>query len=178
MSWDVEIDVGELERDWAEACAVLSDGIVKGVTRGVTDAAAEARTTHAFKSHTGALEASIRGRIETATRGGAVGVIEALASYASYVEEGTSPHDIRPKAGEGSVGPLRQGQSRRKKGDVGTHRSALRFEVGGETRFAAVVHHPGGRSMPFMGPAVQHAERIIEAEVDLAVERAARIMER
>ncbi len=178
MGWDVEIDTSELERDWPEALGALSDGITRGVTRGVEDAAAEARATHRFKSHTGALEQSIQGRLETATRGGAVGIIEATAKHASFVENGTAPHDIWPKAGEGSVGPTRKGQSRRDKKDIGTTRAALRWQGPDGTRFAKVVHHPGSQGEPFLGPAVQKAERVIEVEVEIATEKAAEIMGR
>lgn len=178
MGWDVEIDTSEVERDWPEALGVISDGITKGVERGVTEAAAEARATHRFKSQSGALESSIRGYLETTTRGGAVGVIEATAKHASFVENDTKAHEIRPKAGEGSMGPLREGQGRRKKGDIGTHRVALRWQEGGSSHFAAVVQHPGTQGQPFMGPATQKAERVIEVEVELAVVRAAEIMER
>lgn len=171
-----EIDTSELERDWARSCNVLSDGVRRGVAMGVAEGAAEARSSHAYKDRTGALTKSIQGRVEVSAPGAAEGVIEALEPYASFVEEGTQPHEIRPKAGEGSVGPLRRGQSRRTKTDIGTHRVALRWTEGGQVFFARVVHHPGGKPYPFMGPAVQKAERVIEREVDIAIAEVASIM--
>jgi hypothetical protein len=53
---------------------------------------------------------------------------------------------------------------------------ALRWTEGGRVFFASVVHHPGGKPYPFMGPAVQKAERVIEREVDIAIAEVADIM--
>ena len=175
-----EIDTSEVERAWERAVGELADGINRGVERGVTEGAEQARTTHPYQDHSRALSDSIRGYLErSAARsagGEAIGVLVAGAKYASFVESGTAPHEIRPKEGHGFEGPLQKGQSRRGRNDVGTHRSALRWTDGGGTHFAAVVHHPGGRAYPFMGPAVQKAERVIEVEVDLAIDRVARVM--
>jgi len=46
--------------------------------------------------------------------------LEFAADYASYVDEGTPPHQIRPR-----------------------NARVLRFRVGGKTVFARVVNHPG-----------------------------------
>lgn len=178
--FDCEIDTSEVERAWVEACGVLADGVNRGVERGVEAGAEQARGSHAYQDHSHSLTDSIRGYLErSAARvagGEAIGVLVAGAKHASFVEEGTSPHDIRPKEGHGFEGPLQKGQSRRTKKDVGTHRVALRWTDGSGQHFAAVVHHPGGRSLPFMGPAVQKAERVIEVEAELAAERAATLM--
>lgn len=178
-----EIDgLEELQADWREAMGALADGINRGVERGVTDAAAGARSSHPYQDRTRVLTESIKGwldRSASRTAGGeAIGVLFAGAPYASFVESGTGPHDIYPKAGEGSMGPLPKGQSRRDKKDIGTHRVALRWEQGGQIRFAAMVHHPGSQQKPFMGPAVLKVERIIILEVELAELRAAEIMAR
>jgi hypothetical protein len=153
--WTVEIDVGELERDWADACRALSDGCRRGVARGIAEAAAQARASHPYRDQSGRLTGSIGGRVVTSTGGGAEGVIEATARHASFVEGGTPPHEIR--AGRADV---------------------LRWESGGSVRFARVVHHPGTSPRPFMEPAVLKVERVIEREVGVAEAEAARIMER
>ncbi len=179
MSFDVTIEgLEDLRRDWDESLGVLSDGIRRGVDLGVKEGADYARSNHAYKDKTGALTRSISGRLETSTRGGAVGVIEATAPYASEVEKGTAPHEIRPKASSGFVGPVRRGQSRRASDDIGTTRTALRFDMGGEQVFARVVHHPGTAPHPFIGPAAQKAERVILREVEVSQERVAEIMSR
>lgn len=184
-----EIDgLADLERDWADAMGALADGVNRGVERGITDGIAQAKSSHAYKDHTGGLTGSLRAYMErSAARlagGEAIGVMMADAKYASYVEEGTEAHDIRPKAGVDDIGPTRPGQGRHaladaKKGETQEHkRKALRWESGGEVRFAHHVHHPGGRPYPYLGPAVQKAERVIEVEIAIAEERAAQIMSR
>ena len=64
--------------------------------------------------------------------GGLQGVIVCDHPATLFVLYGTRPHIIRP---------------RRKK--------ALRFDVGGRTVFAAVVHHPGTRPNDFLGRALR-----------------------
>jgi HK97 gp10 family phage protein len=51
--------------------------------------------------------------------------------YASYVEFGTQPHEIRPKKADG----------------------VLVFQAGGRTVYAKVVKHPGTKAQPFVRPA-------------------------
>jgi hypothetical protein len=55
------------------------------------------------------------------------GSVHDNADYALYVHEGTSPHVIRPR-----------------------NAKALRFDVGGRTVFAQLVHHPGTKARPFL----------------------------
>ncbi len=94
VSFTVEIDTADLERAWDESLNVLSDGMRRGVSMGCEEGAAQARASHPYKSRTGALAASTSGRIEVASFGVAEGVIEATRPYASFVEEGTAPHEI------------------------------------------------------------------------------------
>ncbi|SHT27460.1 Uncharacterised protein [Mycobacteroides abscessus subsp. abscessus] len=49
------------------------------------------------------------------------------ARYAVYVHEGSRPHLIRPR-----------------------NAKALRFQIGGRTVFAKLVHHPGTKARPFL----------------------------
>lgn len=55
------------------------------------------------------------------------------APYAPYVEFGTAPHDIKPKAGH----------------------KALKFMVNGHPVYAKIVHHPGTKAQPFVRPAFE-----------------------
>lgn len=55
------------------------------------------------------------------------GSVHALADYAAPVHEGSRPHLIRPRKAQ-----------------------ALRFQIGGRTVFAKLVHHPGSRARPFL----------------------------
>lgn len=59
-------------------------------------------------------------------------VFTASAPYTRYVIEGTAAHIIRPRTAR-----------------------ALRFQQGGQTRFARLVHHPGTRANPFPTRAIR-----------------------
>src|SRR5262245_5841986 len=61
--------------------------------------------------------------------------VEATASYAPFVEEGTRPHQIRPKRAGG----------------------VLRFKVGGRVVYARIVNHPGTKATHFLSNAVREA---------------------
>ncbi|MFF2612378.1 hypothetical protein [Kitasatospora sp. NPDC058046] len=63
---------------------------------------------------------------------GLQGVIVCDHPATRYVIEGTRPHIIRPRRAK-----------------------ALRFEVGGRTVFAKVVHHPGTKPNPFLQRALR-----------------------
>lgn len=165
----------ELEGERAvlsRALDIVAEGCRDGVQMGIDEAMSEARARHPYQDHTHNLTRSLSGHVTSFDRMGAEGVLEARAPYASFVEEGTIAHLIRPKEGHGFTGPLLEGQSRRKKTDVGTHRKALRWRDSSGLHFAAVVHHPGGKSFPFMGPALQKFERVVEREIEKACVRA------
>lgn len=173
---DVTDNADEVRRDVAEAERAISDHIRRGVERAVTEGAEEARSH--IHSVSGRLAEKTTGRVEVSAPGGATGVIEAGTEYASFVEEGTEPHAILPKAAAGLVGPLPEGQSRRKRG-TGAPRSFLSW-VGadGAQHFAREVHHPGTQPHPFLGPAYLKAERVLEAEAELGIARAQEILDR
>jgi len=91
----------------------------------------EARAKQLAPVDTGRLRSSITVRPSLSLRGPSVRV-SADVSYATYVENGTRPHEIRPR-----------------------RRKALKFKVGGRTVFATVVHHPGTKGVHFMARAVR-----------------------
>ena len=76
---------------------------------------------------TGALMGSIQK--QSAGLSGSVGP---KVPYATYVEYGTVPHEIRP-----------------------VNASVLAFEAGGKMVSSPIVHHPGTRANPFMALTVQ-----------------------
>lgn len=169
--FDVTDNADEVRRAVAEAERAISDGMRRGVAMAVSEGAEEARQH--IHSVTGELAEKTTGRVEVSTPGGASGVIESKARHASFVEEGTAAHEIRPKLGGDFIGPERPGQGRRARG-----RSLLRWESGGDVHFARVVHHPGTGPHPFMGPAHQKAERVLVRETELGVAKAQEILER
>lgn len=72
---------------------------------------------------TGRLRSSIRFQIGI----GPIGYVGTDVNYALAVHNGTKAHDIYPK-----------------------NASVLAFDVGGQTVFAASVHHPGTKGVPFL----------------------------
>lgn len=69
--------------------------------------------------------------------------VQSASKIALFLQAGTKAHAIWPKAGHAFKGPVRAGQSRRTRTDIGTHRVALRWYVGGRAVFASHVNHPG-----------------------------------
>ena len=145
--------------------------------RAAVNAACEAGVAEAkrgrFKDRTGALRGNIHSVIVRESDKDIEGEIRSPEKHSSYVEEGTGPHDIWPKVGSGTIGPMRQGQSRRSRKDVGTRRIALRWVDGAGIHFARMVHHPGSKSFPFMGPAYVKAEAVLTARMEAEIAKAA-----
>ena len=81
---------------------------------------------------TGRLRASIRGQAQRTWTLRPQFVVGSDVEYATYVNDGTRPHTIRPR-----------------------NARALRFVVGGEVVYARVVHHPGTRAKPFLDRALR-----------------------
>lgn len=84
----------------------------------------------------------------------------ASADYAAYVEQGTKPHEIRP----------RNRKALRFPADGGSARLSGSPRTGGRVRFAKRVQHPGTRAQPFMLPGAKKA--IQGAGLKATVERA------
>lgn len=82
---------------------------------------------------TGRLRASLRGRLTRTWTLRPQYVIDTNVEYASFVHDGTAPHQIRQRPG----GPV------------------LRFMVGGRVVYARVVNHPGTAAKPFLDRAVR-----------------------
>lgn len=169
--------IEQLERDFARALPELEGGLWHAVDAACKEGAGEAKTQHRYEDKTGDLTKSIDGQLTHGTRQSAEGVIVAKAKYASFVEEGTKAHVIRPKAGAGFVGPLLEGQSRKSRGRKGTRMLAWE-QPQGDWHYAREVHHPGTRAYGFMGQAYTKAERVLEREVERAVDAMSRAFAR
>lgn len=127
----------ELERRWTDAQRDLHSDLHTVVNYAVQEGAADARENHSFVNHTHRLEDSIEGRILSSSAGRVEAEMIAAAPYASFVEEGTDPHEIRARG------------------------TALRWMDGGRPVFAKVVYHPGSKAYPFMKRAARLAERLL-----------------
>ncbi len=116
----------------------LVEEIHEAVEIGVDAAVAHAKATHPYKDRTGALTGSIVGDHGIRDENGATGYFEAAAAHASYVEEGTPPHEIEARNAQ-----------------------ALHWINEGGEHFARKVQHPGTAPMPFLAPAALVAEDAI-----------------
>lgn len=168
----VDLDDGDLRAAFHKAEESLAGDIRRAVAIAATEGADAARARAPRKS--GRLQSGIRADLRGISATEPTAWIVSDAPYSAYVEEGTKPHWIRPKAAKGFVGPLYESQSRRRSGRP---RVVLRFEVGGTVFFRPVVHHPGTSPHPFMGPAYFKAEAVLQREIELALVRAQRFFE-
>ena len=153
-----ELDLSEFRSNVGRTLDTLDVGRRKAVGSAAVESAQYARANAPFKDRTGQLRSGIVARFLNSDGNSVLWELLSPMPYTRYVEEGTRPHDIWPKAAHGLKGPLRNGQTRRATGK-GPHEHivgrgiALRWVSGGITHFAAMVHHPGSRPYPFMGPA-------------------------
>lgn len=174
-----DFDISDLEHGWSMVARELGRACVSAVVNGVAEGVEAALSTGRWKDRTGETRAKTKGVVYTATATGAAGEMQSLVKHASYLEEGTTPHWIRPKAGHGEMGPLLPGQSRRAKTDIGTHRVALRwYDDGGGVHFARAVYHPGTQPTGYMGEGYLRCQRVMIREVESGVARAQDIMDR
>lgn len=132
----------------------LADGTASRMVLGRFGLLAVQRAKERVPRKTGNLDRTIRvGDVDeqnqsvTILAGGTSNV-----GYARYVEEGTAPHIIRPKAKKA----LAWGGARRLSGSLRKGAKA--------TSFAKVVNHPGTRARPYLKPGAEAAL----AEVGLA----------
>jgi hypothetical protein len=153
---------------------VMALGTKRAVQVAGEAAAVRARSEHPHKRRTGRLTspAELKFELRQADDGGSWGYLVNYTPYGAYVEYGTKPHKIYPKAAHGLIGPVREGQTRRATGK-GPHEHivgrgiALRFRVGGVIVFAKYVDHPGTQPLPFMYPAALYAETVLARETEL-----------
>ena len=154
----------------------LRQGIHEAVKLGGDAAIRYAIVRHAHTRRSGLLtsRSALKWRPTKRNNKGAEIEFMNIAPYAMCVEAGAKPHEIWPKEGHGFTGPLKPSQSRRAIDDIGTHRIALRWYVGGRPVFARMVKHPGNKPMPFMRPAandgagpaiVNHIERVVVPQI-------------
>lgn len=119
MDASFELDGADLERQTRELLQARMESLQRRVAN-------QARQDVPVK--TGHLGRSIReGSVRFVGPLVVAGSVEATASYAAAVHEGSHPYVIRPR-----------------------NASVLRFEVGGRTVFAKMVRHPGTKARPFL----------------------------
>jgi hypothetical protein len=134
--------VEEFEAEVREFERALRSGTENAVGA-ACKAGVEAAKKGRFKDHTGDLRREIYWVYTQSSNAGVEAEMRSPMKYSSYVEAGTEPHII---------------EARRKK--------SLRWEDADGTHFARRVHHPGSKSIPFMGPAYHIAERVLAARME------------
>ena len=140
-------------------------GALKAARKAAQEGAAHAKAMGRFKDRTGNLRNHIHAKFESGNSSSARWSIVAPEKYAKFVEWGTKPHIIRPKAQNGFIGPTLRGQTRRSRGGAGAVRHSLVFTVDGKKIFARLVHHPGAPAHPFMAYALRKAETVLWREL-------------
>lgn len=146
-------DSAELAFGWA--VIAVRQGAERGVRMGVSEGANEARRGHTFRNRTGALEQSIVGQFVGWKGNEVYGRISARKAYASYVDGGTRPHEIR----------------------IRRARWLHWEEPQGDHHFAKVVQHPGTSPRPFMHLAYYKAERVVVREIEVGIAFAQEILD-
>lgn len=127
-------DFERLVRQLRGVPALLEKNLAAAARMAGEDAAKIAKQTTKFKDRTSSLRNSIEpvGPTGTFLSGDLEVTLSAGAGHASYVEEGTPPHKIRPR-----------------------YRKALRWSVEGGFAFARVVNHPGTKPTRFLEDAAE-----------------------
>lgn len=144
----------ELKRVWGQTYGTLKSGARTAVSKAVKEGANEARTKHTFTSRTGKLEKGIEGfAVGWVNDETYAGWITVKPRYGQYVEYGTKPHMI-----------------------VGN--PFLHFQWKGEWVNFRYVNHPGTKAQPFMHLAYYKAERVLQREMEIAVEKAQKVLDR
>jgi len=170
------VDLSGFRQQVARTMDVLQDAVPYATRIAAQEGAVEAKRSGRFRDRTGNLRAKIVARFVRGTGRSVTWEILAGAPYSKFVEDGTRPHEIWPKAQNGYSGPTRKGQSRRADNDVGVGRGhALRWVSGGQTFFARMVHHPGTQPDHYMSPAYFKAEAVLYREIYVGIDKAARL---
>lgn len=161
------LDLSDFHRKVKQTIDTAQVGALAAARKAAQEGAAHAKAMGRFQDRTGNLRGHIYAKFVSGNDNGAKWAIISPEKYSKFVENGTAPHVILPKAQNGYSGPTRRGQTRRKDNDVGVGRGhALRWLVGGVARFARVVHHPGSKPHPFMEYAFRKAEWVIWRELE------------
>ena len=175
----IHTDASDIESMWRAMVDEFSRGTVRGLVVGLAEGERAALSTGRWKDRTGETRRNTRGVVEYTTSNGGAGELHSLVPHASFLEEGTAPHKIRPKVESGFRGPVRPGQGRRGENDIGTHRVALRWhDDGGQVHFARIVNHPGTKATGYMAAGVHQIERTFLRELEVSVARAQSIADR
>lgn len=177
--WIENLD--EFTRGWRASVQQIVIGCHTGVELGVKVGVDTMLSTRRWKDRTGKTRDATFGLVTSVTPSGAEGVMECQVQHASYLKDGTPPHEIWPKEGHGFIGPVKPGHGRRSREDIGTYRISLRWYDDPESHsgihFAGHVNHPGTVADAFWNNGLEACEGVIVEEIEKSVFRAQRVLE-
>lgn len=128
----------------------LADGYSRVAEKAAQDGASVARREHRYRDRTGATTRGIKAELVSASATGAEAEFRSEGAATPFINEGTSPHVIRPRAAGG----------------------VLRWDTpSGGTRFARSVQHPGTQPDPFFDKGEEAAVRSLEEGASALVEQ-------
>jgi hypothetical protein len=162
-------DVSEIGEEIRQGFAQLGKDVAQALEPALAEGANVAKTSARFKDRSGDARRKTEGVVLSMSTGqdGAKGELRCEVPYASFLNDGTAPHEIRPRLGKGSIGPLRAGQKRGSR----KARAVLAWTDGGGQHFAPVVHHPGTKADGFMDRGAEAAERVLNERIDAGITR-------
>jgi hypothetical protein len=169
-------NLDEFMASWRGAVGQLVLGTQAGLAAGLRAGIQEALAARRWRDRTGQTKDALQGYVDVRNANGAEGWLECKVPWASYLADGTEPHDIHPKAPFGTpTSRLRKGQTVRASGP-GPHEhivgrgTFLRWkDEANDEHFARVVHHPGTQPDDFWTRGQAACERTIKHEVEAAV---------
>lgn len=145
MLFRVEVDgLNEMSEEWARGCDALVEDLRDVVSS--TCATVEREAKKEAPVDTGELRDSIDTQNVRRSKHGGSGEVVVKADHATFVVEGTRPHEIVPKTA-----------------------AALRWQTPAGPRFAKRVQHPGTQPNNFLDVAQAAGERTAERGADVAV---------
>ena len=170
------IDLSRFKQQAARSIEAIHFGVRDAARNAAEEGAQEAKDVGSFQDQTGNLRGHIAANPVSSNVSSAKWEICSPMPYSIFVERGTRPHEIWPKAGYNLKGPVRNGQTRRAMGK-GPHEhivgrgKMLRWVSGGQSFFAAHVNHPGTHGYFFMRAGATKAEEVLYRELEAIADK-------
>jgi hypothetical protein len=143
--------ISEIERKWQSTVRVINDGATNAVIAAAKAGVQEAKRSATWTDRTGDARRTITTKMGTRAFGTTHVDMVAPLHYHRYLDAGTKPHEILP-----------------------VRARFLRFEArDGSIVFARRVWHPGTKGDGFAGKMYLKAERVLRAEMEAVMARAA-----
>jgi hypothetical protein len=136
------VDLADFDRQVERTLDTIVTTLGDAIRIAAHEGAAEAKAVGQFKDRTRRLRGSIVAKFVSSNALGVQWQILSPAKYSKFVESPTKPHQI-----------------------VARNAPMLVFQLDGRKVVTRSVNHPGTHGTPFMGPAMQKAERVLHREL-------------